>query len=89
MPTKNISLTAELDAFVDSLVESGRYQNASEVTRAALRVLQLEEDEEQVHLAAIRASIAELDKGMSISHEEAGRRFRQAAGIKPKRAAAR
>jgi antitoxin ParD1/3/4 len=88
MPTKNISLTAELDAFVDELVASGRYQNASEVVRASLRVLRLEEDQEEAHLAGIRAAIADLDKGASISHEEAGRRFRQAAGIKTKRVAA-
>jgi len=30
MPTRNISLTAEQDAFVEKLVEAGEYQNASE-----------------------------------------------------------
>ena len=30
MPTRNISLTAEQDAFVEKLVEAGKYQNASE-----------------------------------------------------------
>ena len=40
MPTRNISLTAEQDAFVEKLVEAGEYQNASEAVRDALRTLQ-------------------------------------------------
>lgn len=38
--SKNISLTPELEAFVDSQVASGQYQTASEVIRAGLRLLQ-------------------------------------------------
>ncbi len=41
--TRNVSLTPELEAFVDGRVASGRYRSASEVVRAALRLL--EEDE--------------------------------------------
>ena len=37
MPTRNVNLTEELDRFVLAKVESGRYENASEVVRAALR----------------------------------------------------
>lgn len=37
--TRNVSLTPELEAFVDSKVASGRYRSASEVVRAALRLL--------------------------------------------------
>ena len=40
--TRNVSLTPELDAFVDGQVTSGQYRTASEVVRAALRLLQLE-----------------------------------------------
>ena len=36
MPTRNVNLTDELDHFVLQKVESGRYENASEVVRAAL-----------------------------------------------------
>jgi putative addiction module CopG family antidote len=39
----NVSLTPELAAFVQGRVASGRYASASEVVRAALRLL--EEDE--------------------------------------------
>lgn len=45
MPTRNVNLTPELDRFISSRIECGRYENASEVVRAALRAL--ERDEEQ------------------------------------------
>ena len=41
--TMNVSLTPEIRAFVTDRITSGRFQNASEVVRAALRLL--EEDE--------------------------------------------
>jgi antitoxin ParD1/3/4 len=37
--TRNVSLTPELETLVDSKVASGRYRSASEVVRAALRLL--------------------------------------------------
>ena len=37
--SRNVSLTAELEAFVGREVASGRFQNASEVVRAALRLM--------------------------------------------------
>jgi antitoxin ParD1/3/4 len=43
MPTRNVNLTDELDHFVLQKVERGRYENASEVVRAALRTLEREE----------------------------------------------
>lgn len=43
MPTRNVNLTEELDRFVLGKVETGRYENASEVVRAALRALEREQ----------------------------------------------
>lgn len=43
MPTRttvNVSLTPELDRFVEAQVASGRYQSASEVFREGLRLLE-------------------------------------------------
>jgi putative addiction module CopG family antidote len=42
--TMNVSITPELEQFVASLVASGQYQSASEVVRAALRLLVREEN---------------------------------------------
>ncbi len=44
--TRNVSLTPELDAFIDTRVACGRYGNASEVVRAALRLLIQQEQKE-------------------------------------------
>jgi antitoxin ParD1/3/4 len=61
MPTRNVNLTAELDRFVATKVESGRYENASEVVRAGLRTLEREEQRYEAKLAALRAAIDEGD----------------------------
>jgi antitoxin ParD1/3/4 len=60
MPTRNVDLTDELDRFVSEKIESGRYENASEVVRAALRTLAREERQFEAKLVALRAAI---DKG--------------------------
>lgn len=39
----NVSLTPELERFIAERVASGRYQTASEVVRAALRLLEQSE----------------------------------------------
>ena len=45
--TKNISLTPELNAFIDARVESGLYESASEVVREGLRLLRHREELQQ------------------------------------------
>lgn len=61
MPTRNVNLTHELERFVLEKVESGRYENASEVVRAALRTLEREERRYEAKLAALRSAIDEGD----------------------------
>jgi antitoxin ParD1/3/4 len=61
MPTRNVNLTDELDRFVTKKVSSGRYENASEVVRAALRSLEREEKQYEVKLSALRRAIDEGD----------------------------
>jgi antitoxin ParD1/3/4 len=61
MPTRNVNLTKELDNFVLTRVESGRFENASEVVRAALRTLEREERLYEAKLEALRAAIDEGD----------------------------
>ena len=75
MPTRNISLTREQDAFVAKVVDSGEYQNASEAIRDALRVLQLRRKEDAARLKALRmqlaAGVAALDSGDFTEVDEA------------------
>ena len=61
MPTRNVNLTNELDSFVLERVESGRYENASEVVRAALRTLEREEQQYEVKLATLKTAISAGD----------------------------
>lgn len=61
MPTRNVNLTPELERFVLAKVDSGRYENASEVVRAALRTLEREERQYEAKLVALRHAIDEGD----------------------------
>jgi len=74
MPTRNISLTAEQDAFVEKVVRSGEYQNASEAVRDALRALQQRRREDALKLEALRGQIdqgiAALDRGDATELEQ-------------------
>lgn len=57
MPTRNISLTLKQDAFIETTVKSGEYQNASEAVRDALRVLQQRRREDALKLKGLRMQI--------------------------------
>jgi antitoxin ParD1/3/4 len=81
MPTRNVNLTEELDHFVRAKVESGRYENASEVIRAALRKLEREEQEYEVKLTALRTAIDEGDAS-GIVRGDAFTRVRKKLGRK-------
>ena len=59
MPTRNVSLTEELDSYVEQSVQSGHYDSASEVVRAAIRALKQSELEDQAKVEALKAAIAE------------------------------
>ena len=69
MPTRNVSLTKELDDFIAQKVEAGLYANASEVMRSALRLLEKEEREYEEKMAALRAAIAEEFRSGTASEE--------------------
>src|SRR6266480_4359246 len=75
MPTRNISLTAEQDEFVEKVVKSGEYQNASEAVRDALRALQQRRREDTLKLKALRARIKAgtdaLDRGDFVEVDDA------------------
>jgi antitoxin ParD1/3/4 len=53
-----VVLTDHLEQLIQSLVESGRYQNASEVIREGLRLIERREAEDAARLEALRAAAA-------------------------------
>ena len=55
--TVNISITPELDAFLQSRVDSGRYQTTSEVVREALRLLERQERERDEAFRQLKAKL--------------------------------
>jgi antitoxin ParD1/3/4 len=74
MPTRNISLTPEQDAFVEKVVKTGEYQNASEAVRDALRVLQQRRREDALKLKVLRmqikAGVDALERGEFVEIDE-------------------
>ena len=67
MPTRNVVLTKRQEELIESLVESGRYQNAAEVLREGLRLVEQREAEDASKLKALRAAarvgVNALDRG--------------------------
>ncbi len=79
----NVSLTPELEKFVQKEVQGGLYQTASEVIRAGLR--RLKEDKmlptvprtiEELE-ASLITSLDRLDRGEGVDGKEAFRRLRR------------
>lgn len=54
MPTRNVVLTTRQAEMIEQLLESGRYQNASEVLREGLRLLEQRDAEDKAKLKALR-----------------------------------
>lgn len=54
MPTRNVVLSDHQHALVETLVHSGRYQNASEVLREGLRLIEQRESIEAARLKALQ-----------------------------------
>jgi len=67
----NVSLTPELEQFVQTKVESGRYNSASEVVREALRLLEDHEQARAAQLAEFNQELgrrlASLDRGEKVN----------------------
>ena len=87
----NVSLTPELEEFVSTKVQSGRYNSASEVVREALRLLEEHDQARAVRLAEFNGELgrrlAALDRGEVVKPTEA--RARLQAKSKERRQAQR
>ena len=76
MPTRNVVLTQYQATYVEGLVASGRYQNASEVLREGLRLVEQRENHEAARLDALRRAVAvgeaDIEAGRYAGFESAG-----------------
>jgi antitoxin ParD1/3/4 len=79
--TLNVSLTPELEKFVETRVASGRYLSASEVVREGLRLLEEREVSRQAALEEVRRKISvgleQAERGELFDGEEV---FREVLG---------
>lgn len=70
MPT-SVALSPHFEAFVRQQVDSGRFNNVSEVVRAGLRLLEDQEAQQAAKLQALREAIAVgLASGPDLSEDE-------------------
>ncbi|HWE99271.1 MAG TPA: type II toxin-antitoxin system ParD family antitoxin [Caulobacteraceae bacterium] len=70
MTTRNVSLTDRLDSYVEDRVQSGAFQNASEVVRDALRLHKARTDEEARKEERFRRLIQEGDDDIAAGRSE-------------------
>lgn len=68
MPTRNVVITGHQAMMIDRLVKSGRYQNASEVLRDGLRLVEQRDAADEAKLIALREAVQ-----VGIDDIEAGR----------------
>ena len=67
----NVSLTPELEQFVNDKVKSGFYQTASEVVREALRLLNERDRERTLLHEHVQAGFDQLARGQGRSYDRA------------------
>jgi antitoxin ParD1/3/4 len=88
----NVSLTRELEAFIEQEVRTGMYQSASEVIRAGLRLLKEEKPPKPRFMVSSMAElensllggIRQLDQGKGIPGEAAAKELRHRAKARRK-----
>ncbi len=78
MPTRNVVLTDWQESLIEALVQSGRYQNASEVLREGLRLVESREIEEARKLEALRGA---AQVGASAFHRAEFKEFADASSL--------
>lgn len=95
MPTRNVVLTDHHEKVIEELVRSGRYQNASEVLREGVRLVEKREAEDKARLEAFKAAVQvgldDLEAGRYYEFDTAEEldTFIQGLGQETTRAAAR
>ncbi len=76
MPTRNVVITQHQSEMIESLVESGQYQNASEVLREGLRLVEERAAERDARLKsfrdAVRVGVDDLEEGRYVDLADDG-----------------
>lgn len=76
MPTRNVVLTDHHEKVIEELVRSGRYQNASEVLREGIRLIERREAADKAKLEALRAAVqvgaTQIDNGDYLEFDDEG-----------------
>ena len=71
MPARNVMLTQQQDAFISDQVAQGNYQNASELVRRGVRLVQRQAELEAAALEAMKdaakAGFDDLDGGRYVT----------------------
>jgi antitoxin ParD1/3/4 len=84
----NVSLTPELEQFIQQRVAAGRYQTASEVVREGLRLLEYQERDRDAAFTALKAKLQrgsrQADRGEFVDPEKT---LKKIAALKRRRAA--
>lgn len=83
----NVSLTPELEKFVDGKVESGLYNNASEVVREGLRLLKEHDELRKKYAAQIERGWQQAQRGEVVDGEKAMAAARERIKAKAKKRA--
>jgi antitoxin ParD1/3/4 len=88
----NVSLGPKWEKFVGQKIEGGDYQNASEVVRDALRLLEKQDLLKRISVSSLAElesklseSLARFERGEGIKGEEAFRRLKKRVGEKRNR----
>ncbi len=78
--TRDFQLTEQLSHYIDSIVASGQYEDASEIVREALRLLRQKDQEHQAKLEmlknAVQKGLDQIQKGEGIVLENREARSR-------------
>lgn len=71
MPTRNVVLTDRQVDLIARLVDTGQYQNASEVLRDGIRLIEQRETENKARVEALRAAIQVGDADVAAGRSKA------------------
>lgn len=81
MANTSITLGKHFEGFIASMIETGRYNNRSEVIRAALRQME-DQERKAATLEMMRQSMEEVRSGRTHSAKPALRKIAEELGLK-------